>query len=296
MNRIAISLISMALAMFVTAIATAQDRRPIGLIWTGPGGTGWPPADIASDGARHLKERPWKRVMWHMPASWDAASGHMSGAQWWTLTRDQRTEFRRLNRLANSLGKRFYVYGGIAMESAMSLKFDRQPPKVNNFYDAGDHYAMWELVIEPWRNASCDGWLFDAGSHAPFQQSALAWCKWLREEHGMWTAIEAFPLKNCPNCEIDEKVALQCPAVARYDFNPSAPDLIAPEGSELHVWTVAIPDAAGGTVMIDGVNWRLTMTSDEVAGWLKRGFIVDPDEPHDKVVIEGYQKAGMAIP
>jgi hypothetical protein len=260
------------------------DRRPIGMIYTGPGAGGWPPSEIAKKGTFAIRDRIWKRNMWHMPASWEP--GHMSGAQWFTLSRDQRSEFRKLNKLSNSLGKKFYVYGGIAMESAMSLKFsDPSNPHLNDFYSSADHYAMWELVIAPWRKDSCDGWAFDAGSHPPYQKSALAWCNWLRTEHNMWTAIEAFPLTNCPNCIINDKIALEVPAVARSDFNPSASQLIAPPGSELHVWMVAVPQGDG--------SWKLTMTVDEAIDWIKRGFILSPDAPHDDTAIEAYEALGM---
>jgi len=287
-NRI-LSLIVGLLAVVLSLGADWKpDRRPIGLIFTGPVPGGWSPDKIEKEGARQIKERWEERIMWHMPASWEP--GHMSGAQWFTLTRDQRSAFRKLNKLCNDLGKKFYVYGGIAMESAMSVAFTVQPPHCNDFYDGADHYEMWELVIEPWRRDSCDGWLFDAGAHPPFQKSALAWCKWLREEHGMWCAIEAFPLTGCPKCTIDEKVALAVPCVARYDFNPSISMLEAPAGSEMHVWTVAIPSPAGTP---ENPVWITTMTPVQVADLLKRGFIVDPDEPHDEIVLAGYKLAGM---
>ena len=271
------------------------DRRPIGLIWTGPGGTGWPPAEIASKGTHQIKDRPWKRYMWHMPASWDEKAGHMSGAQWFTLTRDQRSEFRKLNKLANDLDRKFYVYGGIAMGSPFELNFTVYggQVKANDFYLPADHYAMWELVIAPWRKDSCDGWIFDAGAHGPYQRSALGWCKFLREEHSMWAAIEAFPLVGCPACVIDEKIAAAVPCVARYDFNPEGPKLVAPAGSEMHIWTVAVPD---GNNPDGSTRWKTTMTVDEGVSWLKRGFILDPDEPHDGVVMAAYQKAGIPIP
>ncbi len=286
-------LLPLLLTLPCHASELGKDRRPIGMIWTGPNHGGWTPEQISRIGGRQLTQRPWKRYMWHMPASWSKGSP-MSGAQWFTLSREQRSEFRKLNKTCDSLGRRFYVYGGIFMESAMDLKFaDPGKPHVNDFFDAADHYAMWELVIGPWRMDSCDGWAFDAGSAPECRRSSLAWCKWLREEQGMWAAIEAFPLSCSKNaqgqtvCVIDEKVALQAPAIAEYGYNPEMPKWIAPAGSEMYVWLEA---RAGGQGYVP------TVTAQQVADLLRRNFIPCPDEAHDTICAEGYALAGMAIP
>jgi hypothetical protein len=271
----------------------APDRRPIGMIWTGPGAGGWPVEQIERNGGRQVSTRPWKRYMWHMPASWKSGQV-MSGAQWFTLTPERRAAFQALNRKCDAMGREFYVYGGIYMGKATDLGFaDPAKPRINDFHDPADRHEMWQLVIKPWRDAGCDGWAFDAGSPAANQRSSLAWCKWLREEHGMWAAIEAFPLACAPGargaveCRIDDKVALQVPSIAEYGYNPSMPEWTAPPGSEMYVWLEARAGPHG---------YEPTVTSDQVADLLRRNFIPCPDEAHDKITIEGYARAGMPIP
>jgi hypothetical protein len=261
------------------------DRRPIGAIWTGPAPEhDWTPDAIRKIGITMVTTRPWKRYMIHMPAG---TTDHLfSGAQYWPISHERRLAYRDMVRAANGKRRHVYIYGGIFMGSAYTDS-EKNPP-LNDFFANADHQAMWEEVIKPWKSWGADGWVFDAGSWAPAMPSALAWCKWLREEQELWAAIEAFPLFGCPDCKIDQKVALEVPSMAVYGYNPSFPNWRAPEGSEMHVLLVSkwTPEAGYGP----------TVTPDQVADLLRRNFIPAPDLLHDHICVEGYKRAGMQIP
>ena len=150
-------IVAVCLLVILGGWGFTPDKRPIGIWWTGPEVSSWPPSEIQAKIVKGVVERPWKRYMVHQPASWSKA-GPMSNAQYWPVSAERRAAYIEAIQAANAKKRKFYIYGGIFLEQPFSIEFTN--PAQAHVLDMSleqDRFMMWDCTVKLWKTPGLDG-------------------------------------------------------------------------------------------------------------------------------------------
>lgn len=235
-----------------------------------------------------FQQRPFSRFLIHQIGGW-ALHSHMGGSHWWTCPIHLREAVRDAIEVVAVHRPELTVemYGGMRVSTPWSLEWTH----ALDMRDVDDRNLIGLQNAIPWALQGAARWWLDGGSKRSFRQQAIRVCNFLGHQ-GIRCGIEAFPTHISP----DGRVTLDLATMARV---PSMASLrFVHWGDPDRQWRVSYDDPRRR--LYEAIVWAESIdyhppAIEELAGLLKRGFVLAAFPALDALVVAAYDQADMEV-